>query len=133
MFKIPTPSGWWVVVTDSKRIDEIKNAYCANESQWKRYTSRFLKIIKSQNAYLSPCKHDSLSIAECTNTHFISRPLKQDLRNHYQHWSLVFMTGSSRPAINISLPTMECTFLGFLDVWGADSCLQNGSASGRLK
>ena len=89
--------------------------YCANESQWNRYTSRFLKIfIKSQNAYRSPCKHNSLSIAESIHTHFISQPLKQNLRNHYQHWSPVFMTRSLRLAINTFLPMMVCISLNFL-------------------
>ena len=122
MFKIPTPSGWWVVVTDPKHIDEIRkapdNKLCQRKPVEQASASRFLNKLESESACRRLCKHNSLSINDWKKIHFMSHWSKQNLRDHYHNCFPMFTTRSSKLAMNFFLSKIARIVLYFLIFWG---------------
>ena len=87
--------------------------HCVNQRQWNRYTCPFPNIIKSENVYPRPCKHNTLSL----NTHLISQPLNG------RTYKIITSTGSEMyeqilEAFNQYIPANDGVYvLGFFDVW----------------
>jgi len=131
IFKVPTPTGWNVVITDPTHIDDIKKApghilsarKVIEEVRYNHFVVLFtLKTALSIRTY----KRNTILIAMRERTKSTTQSSRHDSEKNLKHWgwSEMFTMRWSNPAINIFLSKMVC--FGYSQFTERDDSSQNG-------